>query len=379
MGPVAVTMVLLLHLAQFMPHSRTPSELEALSPHQLGLDQVPTPAPSTSAPSSASFTQRRRHGETVWLVCDTEIPSHVRRSHILAGYRPLLQSDESLTRNAFYGLLSIHNETLNVWSHLCGALWALLQLRWAANLPDNAMAADASARTSVCIFLVTAAFCFAVSSAAHLVAPIVSSRVLSMGLWRLDSFGICLLVGGSYLPGMHFAFRCQPGWRFTYNSVALLVLVVAGCTSAMAEGRPGIIERVRVGSLVLSVAFGVVPLTHFCLVAPRDEVVAFLPPVARMFLFYGVGFFFYGSAFPESLQPGKVRNCMPRTRQHRTGTARARARAFAHSVPLARIPSLSHCAACCRLHAPLASLARLLLLSLVRSGICAVAATFCGI
>ena len=85
----------------------------------------------------------------------------------------------------------------------------------------------------------------------------------------------------------------------------LLLLLCGACASASAEtGRPGLVERLRVGSLVASVAFGLVPLAHFCLVAPSDEVAIFFPPVMQMFVFYGLGFVFYGSAMPESLQPG---------------------------------------------------------------------------
>ena len=47
--------------------------------------------------------------------------------------------------------------------------------------------------------------------------------------------------------------------------------------------RRSVAERLRVGSLVASVAFGLVPLTHFCCVAPRDEVDIFLPPLLKMF------------------------------------------------------------------------------------------------
>ena len=46
------------------------------------------------------------------------------------------------------------------------------------------------------------------------------------------------------------------------------------------------------------------PLIHFCAIAPSDEVVVFLPPLLKMFLWYGVGLVFYFSMLPESIRPG---------------------------------------------------------------------------
>jgi len=241
------------------------------------------------------------------LLVDSDVPSHVRREHILTGYRPLLREDQSLLRAFLSGLFTVHNETLNVWSHMLGVVWAAERLHWLVHVPPESLApaAPVGMRTSVGVFLVTALFCLGSSVAAHLYAPIVS-REPSNALWRLDSYGICLLIAGSYLPGMTFGFRCLPGWRFFYLSLVFVLLLVGAWGSATAEaGRKNLAETLRVGSLSASVAFGLVPVTHFCCVAPSDELSVFLAPALLMLALYAGGFCFYASAMPERLRPGQ--------------------------------------------------------------------------
>lgn len=259
---------------------------------------------SETSPSKEPLL-RRVHPST--LVVDSEVPPHVRRLHILTGYRPLVQSDQSLLVASVTGLFTLHNETLNVWSHLLGVVWAFTRLHWLAMLPPHAVGhtAPEGMRTSVALFLLSAVFCLGISVAAHLFAPIMS-REPSLGLWRFDSFGICLLIGGSYLPGLSFGFRCRPAWRQAYSLIVGALLLAGAITSVTAEtGRPGLLERARVCILVASVAFGLLPLAHFGALAPSDEISLFVPPILHMFFWYLFGFGFYGSAIPEALRPGQ--------------------------------------------------------------------------
>ena len=261
---------------------------------------------TTAGLPSPSKEPRSRHHQSA-LVVDSEVPPHARRNHILTGYRPIVQTDQSLIRASFRGLFSLHNETLNVWSHLLGVGWAVMRLQWLTTLPADAVGATApeGMRMSVGLFLLTAIFCLGISVIAHLLAPIVN-REPSLALWRVDSFGICVLIGGSYLPGLAFGFRCRPAWRGAYSTIVGVLLLAGALTSVTAEtGRGGTLERLRVCTLCSSVLFGLVPLCHFCMLAPSDETAIFVPPLLHMFFFYILGFFFYASAVPESLNPGR--------------------------------------------------------------------------
>ena len=93
-----------------------------------------------------------------------------------------------------------------------------------------------------------------------------------------------------------------------YSIIVVGLLVIATIGSALASvGRPHetpIAERMRVGGLACGVAFGLVPLAHFYMIAPDDEVAIFLPSVLYMLACYFIGFLFYSTGLPESVRPG---------------------------------------------------------------------------
>ena len=243
------------------------------------------------------------------LLVDTEVPPYVQRVHVLTGYRPLLREDQSLLIAALRSSFTLHNETFNIWSHLLGFVWLLSRLRALFMLPTSEVADNApeGMRLSVIVFTITAAFCLAASTIAHCFAGIVS-RTPSDLLWRIDSYGIAVLIGGSWLPGLAFGFRCRQSARMMYSIIVVGLLVIATIGSALASvGRPHetpIAERMRVGGLACGVAFGLVPLAHFYMIAPDDEVAIFLPSVLYMLACYFIGFLFYSTGLPESVRPG---------------------------------------------------------------------------
>ena len=271
-----------------MSHSRTPSGgfTESL---------LLEAAPRASKP-----------GSDYDLLYDSDVQPHIRRPYILSGYRPLIDPHEKLWRTALFGLFSVHNETTLVWSHLIPFGWACHKMHWLLSLPDDAVSPflPEHMRTTGYFFYAAAMFCFGTSVIAHLLGPILQYQPAT-ALWRVDSYGICLMIAGSWLPGLAFGFRCRPGAGIAYSCITCVLLLLGAFGSATSEtGRPGLAEKLRVGSLVLSTAFGLVPLAHFCTIAPGDEVQIFLPALLKMFLWYGFGFGFYASAIPESLQPG---------------------------------------------------------------------------
>ena len=115
-----------------------------------------------------------------------------------------------------------------------------------------------------------------------------------------------MLIGGSYIPALMFGFRCgHLVARQTYSAVVATMLLAGGFGSFFAEtGRTSLAEYLRVGSLAGSVLFGLVPLGHFCTIAPADELSLFMRPVLWTIVLYACGFAIWGLALPESLRPG---------------------------------------------------------------------------
>ena len=246
---------------------------------------------------------------TMSLQFDTDVPPHVRRVYILSGYRPLMASDSSFIVAAAKGVFTLHNETFNIWSHLLGVAWALTRVYDLMTLPEDAFGKSMphDLRTKALLFQLSAIFCLGASVIAHTFSPILNHEA-SNRLWRIDSYGICVLIGGSWMPGLSFCLRCRPAAAHFYSVVIVVLLLLGAIGSATSEtGRSNqtpIAERLRVGSLIAGVSFGLVPLAHFCLLAPADEIALVIPPILKMFVGYGIGFAFYVSGLPESMRPG---------------------------------------------------------------------------
>jgi len=248
-----------------------------------------------------------------------DLPNYARRKFVLTGYRPIMRPNESIVATSLWALFSVHNETMNVWSHLLGAIWfacCYFELRShnlapAMSQPSTDLEkTEATAlvverlRTMTPVFSAAAVICLSMSSIAHLMAP-VSPRRLSRTLWTLDSLGISMCILSGYFPAMTFGFRCLPAERDLYTAVVVLLSLASAVMGlAAASGTVPYFERVRVLVLVLLVLFGLWPLFRYRLTAPPAEIAAFVPLNCLMFVMNGLGLTCYATKWPESRWPG---------------------------------------------------------------------------
>mmetsp|Transcript_57902 Transcript_57902/g.125739 ORF Transcript_57902/g.125739 Transcript_57902/m.125739 type:complete len:283 (-) Transcript_57902:278-1126(-) len=236
------------------------------------------------------------------LLSAKEAPTHAVRPFILSGYRQMPKQEVALATVMGEGLFSLHNETLNIWTHLLAAVWSLERLVAVARMgPGDTAHGDLSleAQGLNVLFLCTALFCFFASTFAHLLGPVLPPRS-SDWIWQVDLYGICMLVGGCYFPGLCFAFRCLPAWRRFYASIVALGLIAAAVVTSNNASMP-----VFVWTLAQTCVFCLVPALHWCLVAPSAERAAILPYLITMLLFYTLGFLFWRLAIPERAAPGR--------------------------------------------------------------------------
>lgn len=208
-------------------------------------------------------------------------PPHARYPHVLSGYRPIQQP------SLWKALFSIHNETLNAWSHVMGAVYSAVRMHEVA----TSEGAPAEARASVCIFLFSAAFCFTASAVAHSLAPVVHHTRASQ-FWAFDLLGICVLIGGSYVPGLRWSFRCRPTFQLIYTAVVGCSLL---CGAALSRAQPadtrfGYKANLNfVKCVIFTAGFGLVCVGHWCTFASAADRALLLPPVLTMFSLYGIG------------------------------------------------------------------------------------------
>lgn len=125
--------------------------------------------------------------------------------HILSGYRPV---SNSYIRSAL-SLGYLHNESVNVWTHLLGAvffagsgglLWQMITTRYSS--------ASASDLFVFGCFFGGTVLCLAFSATFHTLSNH-SARVYRRWLF-LDFLGILAMIAGSWFPGVYYGFYCMP-------------------------------------------------------------------------------------------------------------------------------------------------------------------------
>lgn len=151
------------------------------------------------------------------LLSIDEMPEWFRRESnqwILYGYRPI--SGSAVT--SFYSWLYIHNESVNIYSHLVPAGVFLFGECYIQQYLTSRYSGVTSADLAIfSIFMLTATTCLFSSAVYHTLSNH-SSRVESFCL-RLDMLGIvCFILSDSVL-GIYLVFWCRPLLRNIYWSM----------------------------------------------------------------------------------------------------------------------------------------------------------------
>lgn len=141
-------------------------------------------------------------------------------AYILTGYR---QASSSY-RGSFASLSYVHNETVNIWSHLLGAIAFLLLAAAGVFVVvflehEIAPRYASASRTDVFVFgcfFAGAIACLGMSATYHCLSN--HSPVVAKWGNKLDYAGIVLLIVGSYVPAMYYGFRCHTRLMSLYLS-----------------------------------------------------------------------------------------------------------------------------------------------------------------
>jgi adiponectin receptor len=231
------------------------------------------------------------------LLSSREVGEHVLHPYVYSHYRPMLTG--SILAATIRGVLTWHNETANIWTHLFGFGWATSRLM----AVQTADAGSPFVRAAVGTFHLSAMTVLMASTAAHLYAPILPAKA-SQRLWRLDHACIIIAIGGSYVPGLQYGFRCHPLARIIYSAVACAGLVTSFYLTLVPRPAQAGRDWLRIGALCTTVVFGLAPTVHFCLHASADDFDVMIPGLMGMFVAYGIGLAVYVSLVPERLAPG---------------------------------------------------------------------------
>lgn len=153
-------------------------------------------------------------------------PKCSRSAVILTGFRP----ESAHTTACLASVFSLHNETVNIWTHLVGAALFL-------GLLGSELAAGTTAPTSYrAFYCAVAGLCFVGSAAFHVLAnhPRYYARA-----WIVDLGGMFALIGAGAGSHTYFSVGTSHGALVLYGHVALCV----GCSALSFVLMAGMVAR----------------------------------------------------------------------------------------------------------------------------------------
>lgn len=147
------------------------------------------------------------------LILWDDLPAWRRdNAFILSGYR---QSHGSYA-HSFRSLFYLHNESVNIWSHLLGAIVFLASAAYVDRVvrPRYESASSADVLVFACFFG-GAVVCLGMSATYHTL----SNHSDTVSKWgnKLDYTGIVALIVGSYVPALYYGFFCLPNLMASYK------------------------------------------------------------------------------------------------------------------------------------------------------------------
>jgi adiponectin receptor len=166
--------------------------------------------------SSDTASTAGKAGRPVLLSFD-EMPEWFRRESnqwILRGYRPISGSAHA----SFCSWSYIHNESINIYSHLIPAIFFLLGewyiQQYLTSRYSRVTGADFIAFS---IFMLAAVMCLSLSATYHTLMN--HSQRMEHFCLRLDMLGIVIFILGDLVLGIYMVFWCEPLPRNIYWSM----------------------------------------------------------------------------------------------------------------------------------------------------------------
>lgn len=178
--------------------------------------------PSTTEIITETVNQIEQKVEDALTVLWNDLPHWQQDNHYIhSGYRPASYSFSK----SFASLSYLHNESVNIYSHLIGAVLfsASAFLLYSITKPRYDSATSSDILAFGCFFL-GAALCLGMSATYHAISNH-SPTVARFGN-KLDYVGIVCLITGSFIPSVFYGFYCHPHLQEFYWT---MVCVFAIC------------------------------------------------------------------------------------------------------------------------------------------------------
>ncbi|CAL1699535.1 unnamed protein product [Somion occarium] len=222
--------------------------------------------------------------------------------YIITGYRRVQESFRGCLHSV-YGYL--HNETVNIHSHLLGALiFGYFLLTFPKVYIDQYDGTSWIDTAVFAIFLVSAVTCLLFSASYHTFD--VHSKEVSTQCHALDYTGIIVLILGSFFPCIYYGFYCDPQHQFIYLSILSIAGAGAAYIVLNPEYRKPTHRGARTAVFIALGLCGVIPVTHGFITHGLYKLcfeMGFVWLLTSAVL-YIAGALLYANRIPEKLSPG---------------------------------------------------------------------------
>ena len=141
-----------------------------------------------------------------------ELPSWQRDNrYILSGYR----TSSNSFRKSFASLVYLHNESVNIYSHLIPAvILSFFSISLCKALARRYASVSVADTVAFGCFFLGAVLCLGISAIFHTVQNH-SSHIARIAN-QVDYIGIVLLIVGSFIPSIFYGFYCHPNLQRVY-------------------------------------------------------------------------------------------------------------------------------------------------------------------
>lgn len=217
--------------------------------------------------------------------------------YVLSGYRFYRN-----TKDCLKSLFKLHNETMNIWSHLLGFFFfSYLSVSVFQRKFPEASNRDLLVFTLFCLASLTCLLC---SSIYHTFICHSARHVKSFTA-TLDYIGITFLITASISIINHFGFYCDPIPRTRYIIFSCLIGSIGVILPFFRFFDTKRYRPLRIGLFVAMAFSSIVPLLHMATIKGLSDTLVFLKPALLGASMYVCGVTVYAKRFPEKFFPGK--------------------------------------------------------------------------
>ncbi|KAF2007031.1 HlyIII-domain-containing protein [Amniculicola lignicola CBS 123094] len=252
--------------------------------------------------TAAVITKGEKEIEETLTLLWNEIPDWQQDNHYIhSGYRPVSNSYVKSAKS----LGHIHNETVNIFTHLLGAVGALISggVMYFTLEPRYETASKDDVLVFSCFF-VGAAVCLGMSATYHTISNH-SHAINSFGN-KLDHLGIVFLIWGSFIPVVYYAFQTEPQLIKTYWTMITTLALGTATAATHPKFRTPALRPIRALMFVLMGLSALFPVLHGVEVYGVEQLRKSigLDYVIAQGALYIIGAGFYAARFPERMKPG---------------------------------------------------------------------------